>query len=52
MPDEAVRKTSAAVMTPAAPVVKLPLVVPTVKLVAAPDAPEIFVATPLLMFTN
>ena len=46
------RLTVCALIVPAAALVKLPAVVPTVKLVPAPDAPEMFVATALLMFTN
>ena len=47
-----VRLTVCALMVPAAELVRLPAVVPTVKLVPAPDAPEIFVAAPLVIFTN
>jgi hypothetical protein len=47
-----VRLTFAALIVPAAELVRLPAVVPTVKLVAAPDAPEIFVAAALVMFTS
>lgn len=46
------RLTVCALMVPAAELVRLPAVVPTVKLVAAPDAPDILVAAPLVMFTN
>src|ERR1700682_4402599 len=39
-------------MVPAAELVRLPAVVLTVKLVAAPDAPEILVAAPLVILTS
>ena len=47
-----VRLTVVALMVPAAELVRLPAVVPTVKLVAAPEAPDIFVAAPLVMLTS
>ena len=47
-----VRPTVCALMVPAAELVRLPAVATTVKLVAAAEAPEIFVATPPLMFTS
>ena len=47
-----VRLTTCAFTVPAAELVRLPAVVPTVKLVAALEAPEIFVAAPLVMLTN
>ena len=47
-----VRLTVCAFIVPAAELVRLPAVVPTVKLVPAPDAPEIFVAAALVMLTS
>lgn len=51
-PAEAVKNTSAALMVPVPELLKLPPLVATVKLVPAPDAPEMLVAVELLMFTN
>ena len=47
-----VRLTVCALIVPAAELVRLPAVVPAVKLVAAPDAPEMFIAAALVMFTS
>ena len=47
-----VRLTVCAFIVPAAELVRLPAVVPIVKLVPAPDAPEIFVAAALVMLTS
>ena len=47
-----VRLTVCALITPAAELVRSPAVVPTVKVVAAPEAPDILVAAPLVMLTS
>jgi hypothetical protein len=47
-----VRLTVCAFIVPTAALVRLPAVVPTVKLVPAPDAPEMFVAAALVMLTS
>lgn len=47
-----VRLTVCALIVPAPELVRLPAVVPTVKLVAAPEAPEMFVAPALVMLTS
>ena len=47
-----VRLTVCALIVPAAELVRLPAVVPTVKLEPAPEAPEIFVAAALVMLTS
>ena len=47
-----VRLTACALIVPAAALVRSPAVVPTVKVVPAPDAPDTLVATALLIFTS
>ena len=47
-----VRLTVCALIVPAAELVTSPAVVPTVKLVPAPDAPAMFVAAALVIFTS